>query len=287
MFAQFEEKIYESYFNNELDSTSSMYFPLGQVQEGVLGMDSVAHSNDTSLWRNIGYPSLHNRSGENLKVIAEEMERHLNTNVNNIPLLKINLIFQYKRPEYMKTAHARQWSLWGDKYYRYKVYGKQQELLLHIERFLGNKALVLYASPAIHTLNNLIHLKTKNKIIESSNFKKASDLENHHYNTYTKSGAHSIACSEPEKIENFDLMSYLKEIAGVQEGVAKENTNSEFIKDFTENIEAIILKNKKYNFAYTMLLREYGDLKNTPLLYNLIKMKIIREISGIQWLIAY
>ena len=44
MDARYEEKTFESYFNNELDRKTSIYFPLGQVQEGVLGLDSVAHS---------------------------------------------------------------------------------------------------------------------------------------------------------------------------------------------------------------------------------------------------
>ena len=54
--ARYEEKTFESYFNNELDRKTSIYFPLGQVQEGVLGLDSVAHSRGWFLWRKLGYP---------------------------------------------------------------------------------------------------------------------------------------------------------------------------------------------------------------------------------------
>ncbi|EPL3991176.1 hypothetical protein M2010_002181 [Providencia stuartii] len=56
MDARYEEKTFESYFNNELDRKTSIYFPLGQVQEGILGLDSVARSNSRRLWKTLGYP---------------------------------------------------------------------------------------------------------------------------------------------------------------------------------------------------------------------------------------
>jgi hypothetical protein len=290
MFAEFEEKIYESYFNNELDLLSDIYFPLGQVQEGTLGMDSVAYSNDLQLWNNIGYPNLNSSSGENLKIIAEEMERHLSTHVNNIPAFKVNLLFQYKRPEYMKTANAGQWNNWSQKYYRYEIYKKQQKLLEHIEQYLGNKALVLYASPAIHELNNLILIKQNKRIIENSNFQKASKLTGHHYNTYIRSGIVSIACSEPEKIESFDLLEYLNKLSNIKKSDGdkdEENTNSLFIQKFSQDIDVAFLEDVNYRFAYTKLLKEYAFIEEFPLLYSLVKLKIIREITGIQWLITH
>ena len=53
MRSNYEEKTFESYFNIELDRKSSCFFPLGQVQEGVLGFDASAYTNSRKLWRDL------------------------------------------------------------------------------------------------------------------------------------------------------------------------------------------------------------------------------------------
>src|SRR5690554_8086545 len=91
-------------------------------------------------------------------------------------------------------------SHWQKEYYRYHVYKEQHEILSKIEQSFGDKALVLYASPAIKSMTELVELKLKRKIIDNSNFQKASKLNGHSKNTYIRAGHYSIACSEPEKI---------------------------------------------------------------------------------------
>ena len=56
MRVNYEEKTFESYFNNELDSRTSVYFPFGQVQEGSIGADSAAFSKNRRLWWRLGHP---------------------------------------------------------------------------------------------------------------------------------------------------------------------------------------------------------------------------------------
>ena len=75
MKVHFEEKTYESYFNNELDSKSLIYFPPGQVLEGLLGFDAASYSQNRELWRMIGYPwSYLHFTGVNLRDIADELQ---------------------------------------------------------------------------------------------------------------------------------------------------------------------------------------------------------------------
>src|SRR5258705_611300 len=134
MTANFEEKSYEQFFNSELDSKTSVYFPLGQVQEGFLGFDVNAMSRNRRLWRLLGHPFwfFPDFPGVQLREIADEMERFLRVHINELPRMKTNLLFQYKRPEYIKSALGTEWKHWKNPYYRYDIYMPQQNLLSHI-----------------------------------------------------------------------------------------------------------------------------------------------------------
>lgn len=70
--------------------------------------------------------------------------------------------------------------------------------------------LLLYASPALHKIEDLILAHKSRKVIKYSNLKKIGELNSHHRNTYIKAGNYSIACSEPEKIMNYELLELLE-----------------------------------------------------------------------------
>lgn len=282
MYVEFEEKTYESYFNSELDRRSSFYFPLGQVQEGIMGMDSTAYSRNRRLWRDLGYPYwiFPPFGGVDLKDVAQKMENFLRTTVMNIPPIKVNLLFQYKRPKYISSELGKEWTFWNQPYFRYEIYNKQHYLLEHLEQFLENRALVLYAAPAITKINDLVDLKNKRKIIENTNFKKVLELSGHHMNTYIKAGTFSQAFSEPEKIDNFNLLNFLEKQYKI-----KETSNLQFIIDFTESVISIFKESSRYEYAYESLINEYTEVRQFQLLFSMIQMKLFRDLTGIQWLI--
>src|SRR5579859_2609005 len=232
MRSTFEEKSFENYFNNELDRNSDIYFPPGQVQEGNLGFDSSAFSRNRRLWRRLGYPFWYfpHFEGADLTEIAGEMERLLGEELDDIPSMKANLLFQYKRPEYISIPLGSEWIHWNQPYYRYDIYPEQQSLLMHIHTHFGAKILILYASPAIHEVNDLVKIHLKRELIDYSNFRKVSELNNHHRNTYIAAGLHSIACSQPKKLESINL---LKELEGLRRNTdsSENDTNRKFIKN--------------------------------------------------------
>jgi hypothetical protein len=149
MRSTFEEKTYENYFNSELDRRSEIFFPLGQVQEGSLGFDASAFSNNRQLWRRLGHPFwfFHPFRGAPLQEIADEMEHVLQHEIENVPKMKANVLFQYKKPEYIKQSNGSEWYLWNRSYYRYDIYQEQQELLMHIHRKFKGSILLIYAAP--------------------------------------------------------------------------------------------------------------------------------------------
>lgn len=288
MKATFEEKTYESYFNSELDRKSKIYYPIGQAQEGLLGFDSSAYSLSRSLWRRLGHPFyiFPDYGGAYFADIAEHMERFLSEEINHIPdKLKVNLLFQYKRPEYITRPYGKQWAAWGMDYFRYEIYGRQQILLKRIHDDMGDKVLVTYACPAMYDHNDLVHAKIRGEIIQRSNFTKAVDLDAHHWNTFSEAGIHSIGFSEPEQIKSFDLLGFLTGLAQSDNRSTDQN-NRYFVINFSKQMAGIIREDKSYATAFDLLMVPFANLSEYNLLYSYITMINIKQLTGLQWLIA-
>jgi len=288
MRINFEEKTYENYFNAELDRRTEIFYPLGQVQEGNLGFDASANSRNRRLWRLIGHPFwfFPHFDGIELREIADEMERHLGRVIRDIPKMKANLIFQYKKPEIITNSKGREWIHWTQPYFRYDIYKEQQELLMHIHNSFSKTVLVLYSSPAVTDINDLVDNHKKGQILEISNIKKAFELNLHHRNTYIKAGTYSIACSEPEKIENFDLIKTLENFNNeTNENVSDYDFNRQFIFNFRKQIFQAIQENKYYSQSFNSLNESLEKYKKYELLYTFLVMANFRQITGTQWLI--
>lgn len=285
MRAKFEEKTYENYFNAELSRLTDIYFPLGQVQEGSLGFDSSALSPNRRLWRRLGHPFwfFPPFAGLELREIADEMEHFLGVTLNNIPRMKANLLFQYKKPEYITIALGSEWTHWNEPYYRYDIYQEQQTLLMHIEQQFGSRIFIVYASPALHDVNDLVSAHLNRQIINVSNFRKAAELNGHHRNTYTQAGRHSIACSEPEKFENFDLIRTLEDID--QENINDKYNNREFIVNFRKQLVSIMSENQYYSSSFIKLNEQFKKIEQYELFYSHLVLSIFRTLTGTQWLV--
>lgn len=288
MRTTYEEKTYENYFNTELAGKSDIYFPIGQVQEGNFGFDAASFSRHNRLWRKFGhrfpfwrfwdYPF----HGAELRHIADEMEDLLNRELNHLPNMKVNLLFQYKKPEYILTAQGREWKHWNKPYFRYSIYQEQQKLLMHIHDNFSQDVLVLYASPAIKDINELVERHKQRKIIDFSNFSKAKDLDGHHKNTYVEAGTYSIACSEPREIERINLLQTLERI----DYNNKNDGNSQFIVNFKNKIVSTISEDINYSEAFASLNRNLEEISNYKLFHSFLSLSNFRQITGIQWLIG-
>ena len=284
MKAKFEEKTYESYFNNELDKKSDIYFPPGQVLEGSLGFDASSFSKNRGLWRILGYPFLFrpNFSGVSLREIANKMEYFLNIELDDIPDMKANLLFQYKRPEFITSPLGAEYKHWNRSYYRYDIYSEQQNLLNHINSKFISEILVVYASPCTCDMNELI--KKRKNIIQNSNFAKASDLQGHHRNTYIQSGTYSIACSEPEKIESINILESIKNLSS-KEINKRPGENAGFLVNFSSNIASLVNEDKYFSSSFRDLNKEIEKLKDYELFYSLLLMENFRQLTDTQWAI--
>lgn len=284
----FEEKTYEEYFNMELHAKTKIIFPPGQVQEGLLGFDAAARAISHRLWRHLGYPFWFTVpfEGEDLKLIAGEMERAFGKSIRELPSIKANLLFQYKRSEYKKSKTCKEWHLWNQPYYRYAIESHQQTLLEHIEMKFGKEVLVLYAAPAIHDVNMLIDAHKNKKVIRSSNFKKVSELKGHHRNTFVEAGRYSIACSDPESIEDFDLVEMLNSLQDLKNN-GDNYSNASIINRFREGLVSLISEDSYLSQAFRKMIEEYDDIQEYPLLYSFIVLRNFRLLTGVQWILAF
>lgn len=285
MRARFEEKTYENYFNSELARQTDVYFPLGQVQEGSLGFDSSALTSNRRLWRRLGHPFwvYPYFEGVDLRKIADKMEHYLDVTLGNIPNIKTNLLFQYKKPSIITTPIGKEWKYWNEPYYRYDIDKDQQDILMHIDNIFGTRVFIVYASPALHNINDLITAHLSRQIINFSNFRKASELNNHHRNTYIKSGTFSIACSESEKIDNFDLITAINSINNNNQN--KDESNQNAIIDFSNKIISVLSENQFYSMAFEKLNEQYVKIEDYKLFYSHLVMDNFRQLTGAQWLL--
>ena len=290
MRTKYEEKTYESYFNSELSQKTDIYFPIGQVQEGNFGFDAAYFIRNKRLWKKFGFPFSFWRfwdypfHGVDFREIADEMEDFLQMELDHLPTMKTNLLFQYKKPEYIYYANGGEWHLWRQPYFRYWIYKEQQDLLIHIHNSFSNQVLVLYAAPAIKTINELVEKYKRKEIIDSSNFTKAVNLNNHSKNTYVEAGNYSIACSEPEKIEKFDLLKQLK--IEKEEKNIRNMRNQEFVIDFKNKITDIISENKIYSKSFEKLNEDFQKISEYKLFHSYLVMQSFKQLTGIQWLIS-
>lgn len=237
MKANFEEKSYESYFNSELSSLSEVYFAPGQATEGYFGFDVAAFSLNRRLWRRLGHPFWiwPPFSGTDLASVTLEMERFHGEVLDDLPQIRCNLLFQYKRPERMERSTSSEWKHWHVPYFRYDVDQNQQKLLEAIHHSFAANVLVAYAAPATVDVNRLVQCSIERSIINNSNFKKAADLSGHRRNTYVHAGTHSVACSEPKTIRNIDLLETIEQLK--QETSLNSNlTNRQLIKEFVNGV---------------------------------------------------
>jgi len=188
MKCEFEEKTYEQYHNIELLSESKIFYPPGQVQENILGFDSALFSKNLKfwkLWREIPLwrellwqfwpfipPGLYLND-----LFWDRFEETLDYRTKE--RFKFNVFIQYKRPEYIKSAKAKEYSYWNKPYFRYNITIHQHRALINIEKLASELAIVTYAAPAFCSNEELNNYFSSGKLIENSNYVKPSTLINH------------------------------------------------------------------------------------------------------------
>lgn len=223
MNIEFREKTYEKAFFAEIARRTDIFLPPDQMDEEFLGFDDAFFLPKQYLFGLIPrrwwiphvfwHPNLHD--GVHLSEVIDHIGHELS---HALPPLNYNLFVQYKRPEVMVGAHAREWSDWAQTYFRYEITPHQQDRLAVIEQNSGGRAVVIYASPAFATWPELSSRMRSRTIIEGSNIANVGRLVGHRKYAYVQAGAYGKAYSEPTEIRSVSIEEALLS-ASKQEGL--------------------------------------------------------------------
>ena len=208
--AQFEEKTFETYFGHELTRRIYDSFSPGQIAEAYLGFDAAF----LLPWHDLPWPIplfgpwwVRAEPGISLHDLT-----HLLDHVcARLPDVKFNLFVQYKRPERVVGHRAAEWTVWKAPYYRYEIRKKQQNVLSDLDSQSGDRAIVVYASPAYIKSRTLFRFARERRIIPESNIAPVASLNGHSRFTYTRPGSKGVACTDPVEVEGPTLETILED----------------------------------------------------------------------------
>jgi len=186
VFAEFEEKQYESAFNIEL-SSSGLVFASGQVLEKLTGYDAAGDPGaNHALWRIMGVPR-----PQGIRLVPTHWtpaSRREQPPANKLPSHPVSFIAQFKRPEYLQGSAASQYAFWRQPYYRFSRVANQHSRLRKLEAQLAGIASVTYAAPAFHRVAELEEAQLKGQIVNSTGFVSPTRLGRHRVWTYIAPG---------------------------------------------------------------------------------------------------
>jgi hypothetical protein len=182
-WAEFEEKQYEVAATVELGRRADV-FGAGQVLEKIVGYDAAAApSADHPIWRVLRVPR-----PKGLRLLPSHWQPGNQPPAGQLPSVVVSLILQYKRPEYLRGARAKQWESWGRPYFRISRTSGQQRVLLRLERNLRTAATVRYAAPAFWRRGELEAAQLASAVLSRSGYVRPSDLGSHRVWTYDQPG---------------------------------------------------------------------------------------------------
>ena len=207
--AEFEEKEYEGPLYNQLEAGCPYVWSPGQVFENHIGIDRASLVSNPRFWRLVGHTApvgaFLNRYNWNF------IWRHRGR--RPMPGFRLNLFLQAKRPNHYPRApkHIRAVGMNGP-CWSFNVDSGQQAALERVASKLTGKALVAYASPAFHKVQQLYAHQTRATIIENSTFPEVTGLRGHSKWFYNIPGAGGIANPDAEPLEGRSLYQLIDQL---------------------------------------------------------------------------
>ncbi|MBI5531834.1 MAG: hypothetical protein HY898_03910 [Deltaproteobacteria bacterium] len=204
--AQFEEKSFEAPLNHQLLAGSPYIYSPGQVLEASLGFDAALWTQNATLWGLFG-----KIPGPGVPITAPWLWPATGPSPR-LPALQsfnLNVFIQYKRPEALTRSYAREWTRWGQNYYRYFITPHQQVALEDCMANLGGNGLVVYASPCFWQIDDLLRHTMAGTLVSETNFVDVSRLNGHARYTYVAAGNAGLALSEPEEVPPISMSKHM------------------------------------------------------------------------------
>ncbi len=288
MKAEFEEKDFEAPLYNELRFGSHRIATPGQVFEGKFGIDAALEAEHPLFWDLFGFYDVPKG------VILEDLRwgfmwRKLGKK-RRLPKFNTNLLIQAKRPKPLSRASSLLKSYgFSSNHWRFDITEHQQEILEKVSQNLRRKALVIYASPAFHTLDDLYDYTDAQTIVENTNFVKVERLRKHKQWSYYQPGTSGVAHSEPEFIEDVSFYSMIEKAGEYGEGNENFSENLRFLHKMTiESCQEI----QEHNPIAKYYIRLHGRLMRLDEMYeheetiHYVAFNLFCNIANLKWLVV-
>lgn len=247
MKTEFKEKTYEKYFSQEIARLTNISYSPDQCDENFLGFDdSFLLPLDHLLF--IAPYVRRSRHLRRTGIVLRDLDYLTEEIIGRMPPFRFNLFVQYKRPEYLRSRGAREWSHWRAAYYRFDITPHQQLLLERLDAASHDRAATVYASPAFWSASDLWQFVEAEQILDNSNVSSAGCLTGHGCYTYVEPGHRGIGHSDPKDIESPSLRKIVA--AGV------ENNESVGAKEHIINTAKIVRQAVGRDDETAMLLKQ-------------------------------
>lgn len=209
MDIEFKEKTFEKHFGHELARLTNITFSPDQCDEALLGFDEAFFMPEEWFFR-FGPYVRRRRRGRLTGVEIDEFNKIGEMIARHMPKFKLNLFVQFKRPKFLTSSGAKEWSDWKQSYYRYETTPHQQEALERIDAQSCGRAATIYASPAFWQAEDLYsHMESKT-IVKHSNMASVAKLKGHGHYSYIAPGYIGKGHSETVDIESESLQKVIE-----------------------------------------------------------------------------
>lgn len=204
MDIQFKEKTFEKHFGHELACQTNVTFSPDQCDEAILGFDEAFRMPEDWFFR-LGPYVRRQRRRRLTGIEIDDFNNNAEVAARHMPKFKLNLFIQFKRPKFLTSRGAREWSDWKQNYYRYETTPHQQEALERIDAKSYGRAATIYASPAFWTADDLWEHMKNTDVINHSNMASTAKLNGHEHYSYIAPGYVGKGHSETIAIESDPL----------------------------------------------------------------------------------
>ncbi len=254
--AEFEEKDFEGPLYNQLLAGSSNVATPGQVFEGQFGVDAALDVRNRTFWNGFGYPAP--PRGVVLNHYRWGFIWHRLGRKRTLPNFSVNALIQAKRPDVLEGRRFAFSSLGIiGRYWRFFVTPHQQQILERVSQVLGNRALVVYASPAFDTFDELYDLTSTGQIVDRSAFVKVRRMSEHASWNYNVPGTTGIAESDPEAVREPPLD---QQIRGLLESYHHDADPRKELQEFYRALLGVCKKASEGNALARYFLKRHNQM---------------------------
>lgn len=287
MKAEFEEKDFEAPLYNELRFGSHRIATPGQVFEGKFGIDAALESEHPLFW---GLFEFYDKPrGSILDDLRWGFMWRKLGKKRQLSTFSTNLLVQAKRPQFMSSVPTQLKGYgFSSKYWRFYITEHQQEIPEKISKNLRRRALVVYASPAFHTLDDLYDKTEAQSIVENASFVKVEKLQDHKQWNYCQPGTNGVAHSEPEYIEEISFYSMIEQAKESNVGYGDSSENLRYL--YKMAIEAC-QEIQSHNSIARYYLRLHGrlirldDLYGREETFHYVALNLFCNVAKLRWLV--